>query len=276
MVLLTLFSAAAPRRAAPSILRMQANSRRRAADGTPRLEFARATLDDVNELPPPPLPELKASLLARAADADRGFKTTDAERDVLRTLAAQLDGRASTARARRRRRRRARARRVVARLHRRVGRARARRAAGDARLVTSRRRSRAPRTATAAPTSSPTTPCDTRAASPRRSFGAIGALAGLRPATQYSVRARCRVLDEKRLSLLFVGGSVRSELALLRLGRTAAPPLAGTFLPRRRSPSARPGVRSTAASSSRRPTSTTRSAWRAPGRELWVLCKKDE
>ena len=93
-------------------------------------------------------------------------------------------------------------------------------------------------------------------------FGAIGALAGLRPATQCSVRARCRVLDEKRLSLLFVGGSVRSSS---RSSASAAPPRrrrSPARFCRRRSPRASRSS-STAASSSRRPTSTTRSASRA-------------
>ena len=216
MVLLTLFSAPRLDARRPSILRMQATAADESTT-TSRLEFARAALADVNELPPPPLPELKASLLARAADADRGFKTTDAERDVLRTLAAQLEATfdgaaeaptsspqllgawslvftdASDVLA-------------LGALPATLGDitqtvARAEDGDGGADFV-------ADNAVELEPPSAPL-------------FGAIGALAGLRPATQYSVRARCRVLDEKRLSLLFVGGSVRSELALLRLGRPA-------------------------------------------------------
>ena len=271
MVLLALFSAPRLDARRPSILRMQAT----AADEpttTSRLEFARAALADVNELPPPPLPELKASLLARAADADRGFKTTDAERDVLRTLAAQLEASfdgaaeaptsspqllgawslvftdASDVLA-------------LGALPATLGDitqtvARAEDGDGGADFV-------ADNAVELEPPSAPL-------------FGAIGALAGLRPATQYSVRARCRVLDEKRLSLLFVGGSVRSELALLRLGRTAAPPpLAGTFLPPPLAARVEELLDGRVFLETTYLDDTLRVA-RGPGRELWVLCKKDE
>ena len=271
MVLLTLFSAPRLDARRPSILRMQATAADESTT-TSRLEFARAALADVNELPPPPLPELKASLLARAADADRGFKTTDAERDVLRTLAAQLEATfdgaaeaptsspqllgawslvftdASDVLA-------------LGALPATLGDitqtvARAEDGDGGADFV-------ADNAVELEPPSAPL-------------FGAIGALAGLRPATQYSVRARCRVLDEKRLSLLFVGGSVRSELALLRLGRTAAPPpLAGTFLPPPLAARVEELLDGRVFLETTYLDDTLRVA-RGPGRELWVLCKKDE
>ena len=271
MVLLALFSAPRLDARRPSILRMQATAADEASSPS-RLEFARAALADVNELPPPPLPELKASLLARAADADRGFKTTDAERDVLRTLAAQLEASfdgaaeaptsspqllgawslvftdASDVLA-------------LGALPATLGDitqtvARAEDGDGGADFV-------ADNAVELEPPSAPL-------------FGAIGALAGLRPATQYSVRARCRVLDEKRLSLLFVGGSVRSELALLRLGRTAAPPpLAGTFLPPPLAERVEELLDGRVFLETTYLDDTLRVA-RGPGRELWVLCKKDE
>ena len=90
------------------------------------------------------------------------------------------------------------------------------------------------------------------------------------------MRARRRVLDEKRLSLLFVGGSVRSELALLRLGRTAAPPpLAGTFLPPPLAARVEELLDGRVFLETTYLDDTLRVA-RGPGRELWVLCKKDE
>ena len=89
-------------------------------------------------------------------------------------------------------------------------------------------------------------------------------------------RAGVRVLAENRLSRLSVGGSGRSGLALLRLGRTAAPPpLAGTFLPPPLAERVEELLDGRVFLETTYLDDTLRVA-RGPGRELWVLCKKDE
>ena len=238
---------------------------------TSRLEFARAALADVNELPPPPpLPELKASLLARAADADRGFKTTDAERDVLRTLAAQLEATfdgaaeaptsspqllgawslvftdASDVLA-------------LGALPATLGditQTVARAEDGDADFV-------ADNAVELEPPSAPL-------------FGAIGALAVAAAGDAVlGARALPRARRETALAPLRrrLGAS---ELALLRLGRTAAPPpLAGTFLPPPLAARVEELLDGRVFLETTYLDDTLRVA-RGPGRELWVLCKKDE